>query len=158
MIHKPTAGQMWGACIVWHKGTYYLFSEILRPHRSMWTASSADGVIRRWVDVFWTGSEALRRKEPTYIRKVYFYVLIGYAILGCIMLGINKPVLLMQYATVIFNYALGISCWHALVVNCVLLPAPIRPGWLIRISMLFAGLYFTLLAVAATLKLWGYFG
>lgn len=44
MIHKPTAGQMWGACIVWHKGTYYLFSEILRPHRSMWTASSADGV------------------------------------------------------------------------------------------------------------------
>ena len=152
LISNVISGDTWGN-LFWFMTLFCGFL-VLAP--SM--ASSADGVIRRWVDVFWTGSEALRRKEPAYIRKVYFYVLVGYAILGCIMLGINKPVLLMQYATVIFNYALGISCWHALVVNCVLLPAPIRPGWLIRISMLFAGLYFTLLAIAATLKLWGYFG
>jgi len=43
MIHKPTAGKMWGPSIVWHDGTYYLFSELLGG-QSMWMASSEDGV------------------------------------------------------------------------------------------------------------------
>ena len=43
MIHKPTAGKMWGPSIVWNDGTYYLFSELLGG-QGMWMASSEDGV------------------------------------------------------------------------------------------------------------------
>ena len=43
MIHKPTAGKMWGPAIGWSDGTYYLFSELLGAH-GMWMASSEDGV------------------------------------------------------------------------------------------------------------------
>lgn len=42
MIHKPATGEMWDPCMVWHEGTYYLFS-MLDGH-SMHTATSPDGV------------------------------------------------------------------------------------------------------------------
>ncbi len=121
-------------------------------------ASSADGIVRRWVDVFWTGSKSLRKMDPKKIRSVYFYVLAGYAVFGMIMLSVTKPVTLMQYATVIFNFALGFSCWHSLVVNLVLLPRKLRPNWFIRIGMFAAGSFFTMLAVFATMKIFGMLG
>ena len=66
---------------------------------------------------YYAGSLALRGKLDV----------AGYAVFGMIMLSVTKPVTLMQYATVIFNFALGFSCWHSLVVNLVLLPPKLPP-------------------------------
>lgn len=104
-------------------------------------ATTGDGVIRRWVDVFWTSSPRLRKLDTDKIRKVYFWVLVGYASLGLVML-MFEPGKLVQYSTMVYNVALGFSCWHTLVLNMVLLPKELRPGWFVRIALAATGLFF----------------
>ncbi|MEX0727816.1 MAG: Nramp family divalent metal transporter [Planctomycetaceae bacterium] len=108
-------------------------------------AVSADGVIRRWVDVFWTSSATLRKLPPQNIRYVYFGVLSTYILFGLVMLSL-EPGNLIKIATTIFNFALGFSCWHTLFVNCILLPKELRPNLFIRIAMIVAGLFFWIVA------------
>ena len=107
-------------------------------------SASADGIIRRWVDVFWTSSGRMRKMEPKRIKVVYLRVLGGYSIFGLIMLSIN-PGDLIKYATMCFNIALGFSCWHTIVINSTLLPRDLRPGWFPRIALSLAGIFFLLL-------------
>ncbi|MBP88728.1 MAG: hypothetical protein CMJ64_18780 [Planctomycetaceae bacterium] len=104
-------------------------------------STSADGIIRRWVDVFWTSSGRLRQMDPKAIKTVYFRVLIGYSIFGLVMLSLN-PGDLIKYATMCFNIALGFSCWHTIVINSTLLPRALRPGWFVRIALSFSGVFF----------------
>ncbi|HUY31518.1 MAG TPA: Nramp family divalent metal transporter [Pirellulales bacterium] len=113
-------------------------------------ASSADGVIRRWLDVFWTSSARLRRVDPKQIGKLYFGVLCCYAVFGLLVLRFVPGEELMVVATNIFNYALGFSCWHALAVNLILLPRELRPGWFVRIALFLAGVFFLLIAGLTT--------
>ena len=54
-------------------------------------ATTVDGVIRRWVDVFWTASAKLRQLEPEFIGQVYFRVLIFYSVCGIVALWANEP-------------------------------------------------------------------
>lgn len=122
-------------------------------------ASTIDGFVRRWVDVFWTSSAILRRMESHAIRYVYFGVLTIYAIFGVIMLSLAKPTALLLIATSIYNFALGFSCWHTLWLNHVLLPKQLRPGWFMKISLLTSGIFFWMVgtfAVLAELKKAGY--
>jgi hypothetical protein len=119
-------------------------------------ASTADGILRRWVDVFWTGSPRLRKWDAKGIRKLYFFVLCGYAVFGVTSLSLMpEPGMLLKWATNIYNYALGFSCWHALYVNTSLLPKELRPGWFNRICLVLAGVYFSSLAFMSTLVLSG---
>jgi hypothetical protein len=113
-------------------------------------ASSADGVIRRWLDVFWTSNARLRRVDPTQIGKLYFGVLCCYAVFGVLVLMFVPGEQLMVVATNIFNYALGFSCWHALAVNLILLPRALRPGWFVRIALFLGGAFFLLIAGLTT--------
>ena len=119
-------------------------------------ATTADGVLRRWVDVFWTGSARLRRLEPDKIRYVYFGVLCAYAAFGLVAIWWGRPGNLLLWATTIYNFALGFSCWHVLAVNVILLPKEIRPGWGIRIALVLSGMFFLALGTVVTLKNFGY--
>jgi hypothetical protein len=78
-----------------------------------------------------------------------------YTAFGLVTLTIGNPVQLLKWATNVYNYALGFSCWHVLAVNLVLLPRELRPGWFMRIGLVLGGLYFSALAVISTLKLLG---
>ena len=120
-------------------------------------ATTADGFVRRWVDVFWTASPRLRTWDPRDIKRLYFGVLLFYATFGLVMLSINKPLQLVKIATNIMNYALGFSCLHTLVVNMILLPKPIRPGWFARIGLALSGIFFLVLATITTLEALGWF-
>lgn len=119
-------------------------------------ATTADGVIRRWVDVFWTASPQLRRMDPHRIRYVYFTVLTLYAIFGMVMLSLEEPESLLVIATTIFNFALGFSCWHTLWLNVLLLPPALRPGWFARTSLFSAGLFFFTVATISAMQKLGY--
>jgi hypothetical protein len=114
-------------------------------------ASTIDGFVRRWVDVFWTSSDKLRQWDPAKIKYLYFGVLVAYGVFGLIMLMINRPLKLMMIATNIFNFALGFSCWHTIAVNKLLLPKQLRPGWFMTLGLFLAGLFFWTLA---TLSAW----
>jgi hypothetical protein len=115
-------------------------------------ATSADGVIRRWVDVIWTSSRALRTWDPRHIRIVYFGVLVAFMALGLVLLSVGKPLALLTTAAPIMNYAFGISCFHALVINLTLLPRELRPGWFPRIGLVLSGLFFVVLATITAVK------
>lgn len=111
------------------------------------TCSSADGTIRRWVDVLWTCLPPLRKLHPRHIGRVYFICLCAYICMGLFMLTFVPPGKLLVRATTVFNYALGFSFIHVIYVNTLLLPREIRPGWLCRTAMLLGAMFF--LGVAA---------
>jgi hypothetical protein len=118
-------------------------------------ATTADGVLRRWVDVCWTAVPRARKLDEHKIRNLYFAALCCYGVFGMIALSLGNPVELIAWATNIYNAALGFSCFHVLAVNVILLPKPIRPNWFIRIGLVIGGLFFTALSVIATMKLLG---
>jgi hypothetical protein len=116
---------------------------------SLAMVTTVDGVLRRWVDVFWTSSARLRELDPKSIRHVYFRVLVVYSLFGITMLWVNKPTGLIKIATLGYNFALGFSCFHTLAVNALLLPRPLRPNWFVRMGLVLGGVFFTLLGAIA---------
>jgi len=114
--------------------------------------ATIDGVIRRWVDVFWTASRKARELDPRYIRHLYFGVLVFYGVAGGIGLWLNKPDTLLKVGTILYNFALGTSCLHTLVINHTLLPKPLRPRLPACLGLLFGTLFFWMLGTLATLR------
>jgi len=115
-------------------------------------AVSADGIIRRWVDAFWTASARLRQLDPKAIKQVYFGVVVVYMTFGLTMLSLGKPESLLLIATTIYNFALGLSCWHVLWVNLAIMPKPLRPGWALRTAPFCAGAFYLFVATVSTLQ------
>jgi hypothetical protein len=105
-------------------------------------ASTADGVLRRWIDVFWTGLPMLRKWETKHIGRLYFGTLVGYACVGLVLLTLIDAQELLKWSTTIYNFAIGFSCLHVLVVNTVLLPKELRPNWAIRAGLVFGSVFF----------------
>lgn len=117
-------------------------------------ASTIDGVVRRWVDVFWTSSRTLRSLEPRMIKYVYFGVLVSYALMGiCMLAWLEQPGMLLKIATNFYNVAFGFSCWHVLAINTILLPKELRPGWFVRISLVLSGLFFWAIAIVSAIQI-----
>ena len=121
---------------------------VLAPSMS----GTIDGIVRRWLDTFWTASPWLRRVDPAKIGRIYFALILGYSVIGLLMLWLNPPSTLIKLATICFNFALGISCCHTLIINLVLLPPQLRPGWFVRFAMILSGIFFLLLGTVATLQ------
>lgn len=140
------SGPTWGNCF-WGMT---LFCGFIVLATGMLTG--VDGLIRRWVDVFWTASPAMRQLDSSRIRHVYFCVLMGYLVFGMVMLWVNEPIKLINFATLGFNFALGVSCWHTLAVNHRLLPRPLRPGWKSSLGLIIGGVFFTLLGAISSYK------
>lgn len=118
-------------------------------------ASTFDGVLRRWVDLCWTAIPFVRTWDPHQIRWLYFGAVCAYATFGLTALTLWNPRELLQWATSIYNLALGFSFFHVLAVNTILLPRELRPNWFIRLGLIFGGLFFLALAVISTLRLLG---
>ncbi|HEY2249803.1 MAG TPA: Nramp family divalent metal transporter, partial [Planctomycetaceae bacterium] len=117
-------------------------------------ASTIDGFVRRWVDVFWTASKKLHELGPGKIRHLYFGVLVGYGLLGFTMLTVvQEPKKLIELAGVIYNFALGFSSWHVAVLNTILLPRELRPHGLIRIGLGLVGFFFSSVGAIALYKM-----
>jgi hypothetical protein len=112
---------------------------------------TADGVLRRWVDAFWIASPRLRKWDTRDIGRFYFLVLCVYASFGLVMLTLVEGDHLLVLSSAIYNYALGFSCWHTLVVNTLLLPRELRPNLFLRIALVLAGVFFTAIAVLTTI-------
>jgi hypothetical protein len=120
-------------------------------------ATTADGFVRRWVDVFWTASPYLRTLPGNAVKYVYFIVLCVYACFGLTILWVTeKPAFVFRLSTTFYNFAFAISAWHTLVVNTTLLPPQLRPNWFIRVGLVLAGIYFSALGVIASMKLFGF--
>jgi hypothetical protein len=114
-------------------------------------AAAADGIVRRWVDVFWTSSKRLRAMDPGMIRYVYFGTLVVLTLFGLVMLSLNEPTRLLLLAGMIYNFALGFSCLHTIFVNKLLLPKELRPGPFVTTALTLSGCFFLFIGTVATL-------
>jgi hypothetical protein len=118
--------------------------------------TTMDGFVRRWVDVMWTASPRLRKLEADKVKYVYFILLMVYAACGlAIIWATEKPGFVFKIATTGYNFAFAFSAWHTLVVNTVLMPKELRPGWFQRIGLVLAGVFFLSLGIMSALKLAG---
>ena len=93
--------------------------------------SQLDTIARRWTDVLWIGSKWMHRLEEHKVKHVYYTILALYCVWGLIALRLTPNPLVLAIATgVMWNFALGFSALHTLVVVRRLLPEPLRAGWL----------------------------
>jgi len=120
--------------------------------------STVDGVLRRWIDVLWTGLPQLQTWDTKHIGRLYFGVLCVYLTLGVVMLLFVNAGQLVTWSTMIYNYALGFSCFHVFFIGRTLLPKELQPGWFPRTGLLLGGLYFSVIAVMAMLGEFANFG
>lgn len=146
LLGVKAARRPWPNYLVW---VTTLFCGILVLGTSM--ASTADGVLRRWIDVFWTGLPLLREWESKHIGRVYFSVLAVYTAVGLYMLLFVDASQLLVWSTIIYNYALGFSCIHVIFINRTLLPKELQPP-ASRVAILaLGGPFFTFMAVISML-------
>lgn len=118
---------------------------------------TADGVMRRWVDIFWTASPTVRSWDTSAIGRVYFAALMIYGTGGLIAMNLFKGDNLLVWSTNIYNYALGFSCLHVLLVNTILLPKELRPKLFVRCGLVLGSIFFLTIAFFTTVDTLGYF-
>ncbi len=126
-----------------------LFCGLLILGTSM--VATADGVLRRWVDAFWTSSKTLQTWDTRHIGRLYFGVLCVYMVLGlCMLLFVPGDKLLVTATGMMYNYALGFSCLHTLVINCTLLPHALRPKLWQKTGLVLGAVFFLSIGILAT--------
>jgi hypothetical protein len=110
--------------------------------------SQADGIIRRWTDLLWTGNPRLKHLEGNKVKYVYYGLLVGYAAWGLLVLVLlPSAVTLTKFTGGLMNLALGFSSFHTLAVNLRLLPRDLRPGWILRLGLVGCGVFFIIIAI-----------
>ncbi|MBI3466391.1 MAG: Nramp family divalent metal transporter [Planctomycetes bacterium] len=113
--------------------------------------STIDGIFRRWTDIIWTGIPAVQKLGGNQVKYVYYGLMAAYFVFGmAVLVLIPNPLEMVQIASVLYNFALGFSALHTLVLNCTLVPAPLRPGWLMRAGLVLAFVFFTAVSGIAT--------
>jgi len=59
----------------------------------------------------------------------------------------DDPFTILKIAGVLMNFALSFTCFHAIYVNCTLLPRGIRPNWIMVIGGILGGIFFFSMSV-----------
>jgi len=103
-----------------------------------------DGFVRRWTDIIWTAVPAVRKFRGNQVKYIYYSLLgatggFGFAVL----ILMPDPLEMVKVTGMLFNFALGFSAVHLLIVNCLFLPVEIRPSWTMRSALVVAALFFT---------------
>ncbi len=103
---------------------------------------AGDQVARRWTDIIWSTTPLARRLQGHQVKYVYYGLLAVYGLWGMYALTAFTPGQVAKIATVLMNVSLGFVALHTLYVNQTLLPPPLRPGWIRKAGLIFAGLFF----------------
>jgi hypothetical protein len=116
--------------------------------------TATEGLVRRWTEVSWSASKRLSGLHGKQVKYVYFTLLLAYLFWGLFVLLYlgDRQILIVKASGVIMNAALGLTAFHTLAVNCILLPKAVRPNWFMRIGMVLCGLFFIGIAVVTTPK------
>ncbi len=117
--------------------------------------SQLDTICRRWTDVLWTGWGRLRGLDGNKVKYVYYAMLTLYAAWGLVALRLTpNPLVLAISSAVLMNFGLGFSAMHTLYVCLVLLPQPLRPGWLMRLGLVACALFYCAISAIALHQQW----
>jgi hypothetical protein len=110
--------------------------------------TAMDGLIRRWTDVLWTASPWTRHMKGHQVKYIYYALLGAYLLFGLFVLwNLPNPLAMTKVSGVLMNFGLGFSAFHTLVVNRLLLPPELRPGWFRCAGLVACGLFFVGISV-----------
>jgi hypothetical protein len=134
--------------IFWHLtvvcGLWILFSTQL---------GIVDGLPRGTTDMLWAASPRLRRMGD--VRRVYYFVLMVFAVWGCIGLNLARPITLIIIGANAAAFIFVIESVHTLVVNRLFLPPELRaPLWRNACLVLCAVFYGSFIVVAVASAIW----
>ena len=117
--------------------------------------SQLDNIARRWTDVLWIGSRRLHRMDDHKVKHVYYTILSLYCVWGLVALRITPDPLVLAIATgVMWNFALGFSALHTLWTLHLLLPKPLRPGWLQNLGLVACSVFYLWISSVAFAQQW----
>lgn len=89
-----------------------------------------DGLPRAITDVVWSASRRAREVSGGDVRKVYYGVVVAFALWGCIALNLAQPLTLIVIGANVAAFIFVVESVHTLVVNRTLLPRELRaPLW-----------------------------
>ena len=89
-----------------------------------------DGIVRLATDVLWTASPRIRSAAKGDIRRVYYGLLLGFAVWGCVAINLTQPVMLLKISANVAGAVLVVAGAHVLWLNGTLLPREVRgPRW-----------------------------
>jgi hypothetical protein len=110
--------------------------------------SVGDQIARRWTDMIWTASPAVKRLGRGEVRYLYYGILMIYGIWGLLILWLLPALRIAEIGAVLGNIALGGSSLQALYVNRKLLPKPLRPHPLLQLGVALCGVFFLGISIA----------
>ena len=89
-----------------------------------------DGFVRVSTDILWSGSSRVRRWAQDDIRRVYYTLIIAFAVWGAIAINLARPDVLVLIAANSAGFILMFAAFHGLVLNHRFLPREVRaPLW-----------------------------
>lgn len=104
-----------------------------------------DGIVRLATDVLWTVSPRLREVTKGDIRRVYYTLLLGFALWGCVAINLTQPVVLLKISANVAGFVLVVAGIHVLRMNKKLLPREVQsPLWqrvVVGLAVLFFGFF-----------------
>ncbi len=112
---------------------------------------NSEGYVRMITDIGWTGSATIRRWAKGDVRRVYYTILLAFAIWGCVALNLAQPFLLIQIGANMAGLAFVFLSIHTIVVNRKFLPPELRPSLWREISLVLCALFFLFFVVMLVL-------
>lgn len=101
-----------------------------------------DGFVRLATDVLWTSSERIRNATRGDIRKVYYALLIFYAVWGCVAMRLAQPAMLLKISANIAGVVFVVAALHVLHTNKTLLPKEVQSPFWQRLLVGFGALFY----------------
>lgn len=124
--------------------------------------SVVDETSRRWTDAIWSASKRVRTNLGEYQVRIVYYSLAGIYFVWCLislyLFGVyGTPRLMTIVIANLGNFALGLTAFQLLWINCRWLPVEIRPNWWQRIGLAGCGvMYLTFAGLVFFEQQWPY--
>jgi hypothetical protein len=117
--------------------------------------SQLDSIARRWTDILWIGWGRLKNMDEHSVKYVYYSILAVYCLWGLVALRVTPNPLVLAIATgVMWNFALGFTAIHTLIVVRTLLPAQLKPGALQCLGLAACAVFYLSISVVALAQQW----
>lgn len=117
--------------------------------------SQIDTIARRWTDILWIGWGRLKNVDEHNVKYLYYTILAAYCAWGLLALRITpNPLVLAIASGVMWNFALGFTAIHTLVVVRTLLPASLRPGLLECLGLAACAVFYIGISAIALAQQW----
>jgi hypothetical protein len=131
----------------WWTITLFVSFMVLAPN----AVFAGDLIARLWTDLIWVAGGAKRDRSPRSVIRVYYGILLIYAVWGLITLAMFDPLQIAKVGAVLGNVALGFSAFHTWFVNRRFLPKELQPNWFMQAGLLSCGVFFLGITVVTVL-------